>query len=74
MNLNTDNNKVSLTVNPPVEAYFKEIFEIEMLQGTKQMLENGQIHYEFVLSDEKMRILKKWWFDYLKSNVPNSEN
>jgi hypothetical protein len=74
MKLNTDDNKVELTVNPAAEAYFKELFEIEMLQGSKNMLPYGQVYYQFVISDEKMKLLKQWWLDYLKSDLPKSDN
>jgi hypothetical protein len=74
MNLTTDNNKVELTVNPTAEAYFKEVFEIEMLQGLRKLLSNGQIYYEFEISDEKMKPLKQWWLDYLKKDLPKTDN
>lgn len=74
MNLSTDDNKVELTVNPAAEAYFKEVFEIEMLQGIRNPLPNGQIYYEFEISDEKMKLVKKWWFDYLKQDLPKIDN
>jgi hypothetical protein len=60
MNLETDSNWVKLTLNGSIEAHFKKIFEIEMLQGVRKELDNGQIYYEFVISDEKMRLLKQW--------------
>jgi hypothetical protein len=74
MKLKTDDNKIELTVNRSAEQYFREAFEIEMLQGTKTLLPNGQIYYEFEISDEKMVLLKKWWFDYLKQDLPKSDN
>ncbi|QMW06399.1 hypothetical protein [Spirosoma foliorum] len=55
--------KTTITLNPEAEKTFKgEVFqfmEIEMMQGSRTILANGQIEYEFLLDNKKASILRK---------------
>ena len=52
--ISTTNNDIDLWLSPQLEASFREIFEIEILQGTREVLENGDLYFHFQLSDEKI--------------------
>lgn len=49
--------EAELTISPKMEALFKEVFEIEMLQGTRTVLPNGAIHFKMELTREKSDIV-----------------
>lgn len=52
-----------MTLNRPVIEMFKEsifpFLEIEMMQGGKEYLANGQIKYSMNLDDDKAGIIKE---------------
>lgn len=66
--------EVEMTVSPYMEQLFKEGFnvEIEMMQGTRKELPNGQIHIKLELEGEKMEMFHKFMLTFfVKEEQPN---
>lgn len=70
----TGSNTMELWLTPVMENYFKDIFEIEMLQGIRIVQDDGMIYYRIEISDEKMVAMKKWFVEHLKQSVQTSIN
>ncbi|MVM36056.1 hypothetical protein GO755_38945 [Spirosoma sp. HMF4905] len=55
--------QTTMTLTPVCEQIMKErvfpFMEIEVLQGTRTLLDDGQIEYKFLLDDEKATALRK---------------
>lgn len=55
--------EVMLTLNEVTDQLFKEqVFvhmEIEVIQGTRTVLDNGQVEYKFLLDNDKADALRK---------------
>ena len=52
--------KVELCIPPELEPELKKVFEKEMQQGFRGILEDGTMHYIFVVSEEKAFLLRKF--------------
>lgn len=61
-------NTVELWISPKLEHLFREIFEIEILQGHREETEGGDIYFRFETSTEKIEKLKIILLQYISSS------
>jgi hypothetical protein len=46
-----------LTLNPPMVPKFLDLFGVQMLQGERTELPNGQVQFDFNADDENVRMM-----------------
>lgn len=61
-------NIVHLWISPQLEEEFKTIFEIEMLQGTREILEDGSIYFIFEVTPEKREATRLALIQYISKS------
>jgi len=52
-------NRIELWCSPELEKKFREIFDIEMLQGTRIEQDDGLIYFQFETTPEKLKATKQ---------------
>lgn len=62
---------IQLELNPLAAQYIVPLFEVEILQGTKEPMANGQTRYSINLSPEKIIQLKKIIHHLMGFNIHN---
>lgn len=65
-----EDNEMFMRLTPDCEKSMRHIFEIEMLQG-ERWEQDGMIHYNITLCDEKARAVKKWMLDMYPQPITN---
>lgn len=49
---------IELCIEPKLEAELKKIFNKEMIEGFRKVMDDGRIYYTFEVSDEKAFLLQ----------------
>lgn len=57
--LKTTDNRIELWLSPHLEDKFRQIFEIEMLQGVRKVQDDGIVYLSFESTPEKVTALKR---------------
>lgn len=70
--------EVTMTINPEMEYLFRDTLnlDIEMMQGTREELPNGQVKYSFkIYDDQKNEMVKEFALKMIShSHIKENKN
>lgn len=62
---------LQMELNPVAAEYIVPLFEVEIMQGEKELMTNGQTRYTFTASPEKIKHFKKVIHQLMGFNIHN---